>query len=109
MREADLAISNVDKMYNTVDDLPKGARWHCRELTVTGDRYDARGVRISETVEVWYRDPLECIRELLGNPRFAHVLAYSPEQVFCDPEGRVRRIDEMHTADWWGQLQVRHQ
>ena len=56
-RAAGLSISNVDKnhkMHNTVDGLPKGVQWHCRELTVTGDLLDAKGKQLSKMVEVWY-------------------------------------------------------
>lgn len=57
-------------------------------------------------MEVWYRDPVECVRELLGNPVFANVLAYAPERVYQDNQGDVRQIDEMWTGDWWWETQV---
>lgn len=73
---------------------------------MTGDLKDADGNALTETSEVWYRNPVECIRELLGNPLFAKMLAYAPERVYRDSQGKVRHLDEMWTADWWWDLQV---
>ncbi|KAG0691509.1 hypothetical protein DFH29DRAFT_986262 [Suillus ampliporus] len=41
------------------------------------------------------RDPVECIRELMGNPEFDHMVSYAPERV---------RFDEMWTGDLWWEL-----
>jgi Plavaka transposase len=60
----------------------------------------------SEEMELWRRDPVECIRELIGNPTFKDLLAYAPEQAFQDEEGNIRIFDEMWTGDWWWDLQV---
>ena len=95
----DLEFTNDTKLYKAVDGLPRGVTWHCREIKVKGDLTDEGGNQLTESVEVWYRDPIACIRELIGNPMFARVLAYAPERVFRDPEGRERHIDEMWTAD----------
>lgn len=62
-----------------------------------------------EEVELWSRDPIECIRELLGNPAFKDCMRYAPERVFEDKEGEVRVFDEMWTADWWWDTQVCHE
>lgn len=34
-------------------------------------------------------------------------MAYAPEQVYKDKEGKVRIYDEMWTANWWWDLQVK--
>ena len=101
-----MEISSSAKLYNAVDDLPKGMSWHCREIAVKGDLMDESGKQLTETVEVWYRDPIACVRELIGNPMFAKMLAYAPELVFRDAKGTERQIDEMWTADWWWKMQV---
>lgn len=76
------------------------------EVKLTGDLNDGEGRPMEETLELWYRDPVECIRELIGNPMFQEVMRYAPERVFRDRQGRVRQIDEMWTADWWWKIQV---
>lgn len=64
---------------------------------------------MSEELELWHRDPVDCIRELLGNPAFKDGMVFAPEQVYEDVEGKSRVINEMHTADWWWKIQVRNQ
>ena len=60
----------------------------------------------SEELELWMRDPVACIQELIGNPAFNGSMAYAPEKVYVDQEGRERRYDEMWSGDWWWKTQV---
>lgn len=75
-------------------------------MTLQGDLKDSDGQALTETLEVWYRDPVKCAQELIGNPMFRNHLAYAPERVYCDSQGVERHIDEMYTADWWWETQV---
>lgn len=59
-----------------------------------------------EHVELWRRDPVDCIRELMSNPAFDGHVSYVPEQVYQDPQGHNRVYDEMWTGDHWWNLQV---
>ena len=52
------------------------------------------------------RDPIDCIRELIGNPMFRDVMRYAPERVYVDEEGTDRLYDNMWTGNWWWDLQV---
>ncbi|KAK7012305.1 hypothetical protein R3P38DRAFT_3589170 [Favolaschia claudopus] len=56
-----------------IDALPSGPQWFCHAL---------EGEDKKEAVEVWYRDPVECVRELLGNPSFAGKQGYKPIRIF---------------------------
>ncbi|PSR97599.1 hypothetical protein PHLCEN_2v4306, partial [Hermanssonia centrifuga] len=105
IQDSGLDYPNKDRLYKAVDELPSGLDWQCKEIIQTGDLKNANGIALTETLEVWYRDPLDCIRELLGNPLFANTLAYAPEQVYRDREGTNRHIDETWSADWWWNLQ----
>ena len=91
-----------------IDALPtQGPEWTCDIVKAQGDRLDEDGqLMAAEEMELWRRDPVECVRELIGNPTFKDLLAYAPEQAFCDQEGKVRIFDEMWTGDWWWDLQV---
>jgi hypothetical protein len=60
-----------------------------------------------ERLELWRRDPVECVQELMENPAFRDHMAYAPERVYKDKEGKVRIYDEMWTANWWWDLQVK--
>jgi hypothetical protein len=61
----------------------------------------------SEELELWMRDPVACIRELIGNPAFNGSVAYTPEKVYVDQEGQERQYDKMWSGDWWWKTQVR--
>jgi len=86
-----------------VDRLPVGPKWTCDVIKVNGNKTDANRVAMTEDVELWRRDPVECIKELIGNPRFAESLVYAPVQVF---RGQSREYSEMNTANWWWTVQV---
>ena len=62
---------------------------------------------MSEQLELWYRDPIECVKELIGNLAFKDYISYVPEHVYMDKEGKIRVFDEMWTGDWWWEIQVR--
>lgn len=60
----------------------------------------------SEHLEMWYCDPLEIVRELLGNPIFKDVMQYMPIQLFMSADGREQVFNEMWTGEWWWRIQV---
>ncbi|OCH83751.1 hypothetical protein OBBRIDRAFT_808769 [Obba rivulosa] len=96
---------NKDHLLNAVDSLPNSVTWQCHEITVTGDIYNDESRPLTEKLELWFRDPLECIRELLNNPVFKEAMAYAPQKQYVDAEGKTRVIDEMSSADWWWNIQ----
>ena len=67
---------------------------------------DENGSCMVEDLELWFRDPVECVRELLSNPAFIDYISFAPEHVYSDSEGKERIFDEMWTADWWWETQV---
>ena len=72
-------------------------------MTVAGNKTDEHGQQLSEDVELWRRDPVECVKELMGNPRFASCMVYAPEKTF---NGGVREYNDMNSGDWWWSIQV---
>ncbi|KAG6810014.1 hypothetical protein H0H92_013700 [Tricholoma furcatifolium] len=88
-----------------IDKLPTGPEWHCKIVTVKGDLIGEDGELMTENLELWFRDPVEVVRELIGNPAFKEMMAYVPEQVFQDEACRERVFDEMWMANWWWNLQ----
>ena len=59
-----------------------------------------------EDLELWFRDPVDCVSELLANPAFINYISYAPERVYSDNEGKERIYDEAWTANWWWDMQV---
>ena len=89
-----------------VDKLPIGPEWRCSIIDITGDQLDEDGNAMTEHLELWHRDPVECVKGLIGNPAFKEFISYVPERVFMDDEGQVRVFDEMWTGNWWWDTQV---
>ena len=89
-----------------VDQLPISPKWKCSLIEVTGDQLDKDGNTMSKHLELWYRDPIKCIKELIGNPSFKNYMSYVLERVYQDDEGKVRVYDEMWTGNWWWETQV---
>ncbi|KAI0755864.1 hypothetical protein BC629DRAFT_1584640 [Irpex lacteus] len=102
-----VSFGSKDELYRRVDELPSGVGWHCREVVQEGDLKDVNGRPLTEKLELWYRDPVDCVKELMGNPVFKDHLAYAPTRVYQDRRGQVRQIDEMWTGNWWWDIQQR--
>jgi hypothetical protein len=62
---------------------------------------------MSAELELWRRDPVDCVRELIGHLTFKDMMVYAPEHAYADNEGKCRIYDEMWTCDWWWETQVR--
>jgi len=58
------------------------------------------------TLPFFYRDVLGCVRYLLHQIAYRDDLVYAPPREY-KPSGQ-RIYAEMHTADWWSDLQVEH-
>ena len=101
-----MSFHNSYSYLKKVDQLPTGSEWHCNVVTAQGDIIGENGSPMVEDLELWYRDPVDCMRELLSSPTFKDYISFTPEHVYSDSEGRERIFDEMWTADWWWETQV---
>ncbi|KAG0704055.1 hypothetical protein DFH29DRAFT_849443 [Suillus ampliporus] len=45
-------------------------------------------------------DPVECIKDLIGNPLFKDHMVYAPARAYTDSAGHHQVIDDMWTADY---------
>ncbi|KAG1889977.1 hypothetical protein F4604DRAFT_1876673 [Suillus subluteus] len=82
------SFHNNRSFLQKVDELPHGPAWSCKKS-------------LHEDVELWMRDPVECIKDLIGNPLFKEHMVYTPSRAYKDEAGSERLIDDMWTADWW--------
>lgn len=76
-------------------ELPGRPQFQCQDLTIAGD-----------TLQFYFRDVIQCIRTLYGDPEFAHDLVFAPERHYTDHQRTCRVYSEMHTGDWWWSVQV---
>ncbi|PIL31105.1 hypothetical protein GSI_05801 [Ganoderma sinense ZZ0214-1] len=54
-----------------------------------------------EAFEVFFRNILECIRALYGDPEFTPLLLLVPEKHYTDETKSERVYFDMHTGKWW--------
>ncbi|KAL0581893.1 hypothetical protein V5O48_000122 [Marasmius crinis-equi] len=102
-----LSFENKKEYLEKIDSLPRGTEWKLHKITLEGDLKSDDGSPLTEDVELWYRDPIECIRELMGNPMFREATRYVPEKLFTDAAGTNEVFNEMWTAEWWWKIQER--
>ncbi|KAJ7314250.1 hypothetical protein DFH08DRAFT_716947 [Mycena albidolilacea] len=100
------SFENKRTFLGAIDSLPIGADWNIRHIPLTGDILDDDGELRTETAELWFRDPVECVKELIGNPSFKDVMDYAPTRLFVDAEGAEEFFKEMSSASWWN-MQMR--
>ncbi|KAK0458986.1 uncharacterized protein EV420DRAFT_1629457 [Desarmillaria tabescens] len=90
-----------------IDELPSalGTEWKCEEFELVGNVLDKDGTPIMQTIELWKRDPLACIKELMQDPRFMKHMRYAPEKMYTDEGMKNQAFDEMATGKWWWAMQ----
>ena len=96
MRKSGVSFKNMCSFLKHVDSLPTGPAWICQTIDVGGD---VVGARKQETLELWRRDPVECMEELIGNPVLREMMAYVPEHAYVDAKGENRIYDKMWTGE----------
>ncbi|PIL30260.1 hypothetical protein GSI_07438 [Ganoderma sinense ZZ0214-1] len=92
-----LSFTSARELNAIVDDgLSSGRpRFIRREIKVAG-----------EVFEVFYRDIIQCICALYGDPEFTGLLVFTPERHYADADRTVRVYFDMHTGRWWWDTQA---
>ena len=85
------------ELHQKVDSLPERAGLWTEKTLYYPDKPD-------ETFTVRYRDPIEAVKTLLGDPSYAKDIVYKPQKIFGSNGSRIRT--EMWTGSWWNGLQV---
>ncbi|KAG1801292.1 uncharacterized protein BJ212DRAFT_1450065 [Suillus subaureus] len=71
-----LSYKNSKKLNKIIDkQLPGHPKFHCEQIVVTGKAFN-----------VFYRDVIECVTALYGDPDFAEFLVFTPEHHYADEE-----------------------
>ncbi|KAJ7734910.1 hypothetical protein B0H14DRAFT_3613817 [Mycena olivaceomarginata] len=80
--------------------LPIGVAGAGEHISLEGDLVDEDNQFKTEVAELWFRDPIECVKELIGNPVFKHVIDYAPSKLYDHPLGRKGSevVNEMSSA-----------
>jgi hypothetical protein len=92
-----LSYKNSRELNHLIDnELPGRPHFIREEINVAG-----------QVFELYRRDIIECIRELFGDPEFAPHLILVPEHHYTSQDKTDRIYHEMHTGQWWWDMQVR--
>jgi hypothetical protein len=91
-----LSYSSSNELNRIIDEnLPSQPRFERLEIVVVGEAFD-----------IYFRDILQCIRSLYGNPEFSSILAFAPERHYLDADQTNRLYHDVHTGKWWWETQV---
>ncbi|KZT19755.1 hypothetical protein NEOLEDRAFT_1077268, partial [Neolentinus lepideus HHB14362 ss-1] len=89
-----LSFKTANELNKKIDSLPTRPRFRREELLLGG-----------EVFELYYRNVIQCIRALYGDPEFAHHLVFRPERHYTDEDRTNRMYFDMHTGKWWWDTQ----
>ncbi|KDQ06336.1 hypothetical protein BOTBODRAFT_88598, partial [Botryobasidium botryosum FD-172 SS1] len=76
------SFKNAKAFFEHVDQLPHGPGFQQRSIEVIGDCIGDDGRPLRQELDIWARDPIECIREILQNPSFKEHTVYAPRRVY---------------------------
>jgi hypothetical protein len=104
----DLGFANVKNFEHAVDSLPTPDKssFECVSVELAGDKLDSGGQPLVEQMELWRRNVVDCVRDLIGNPAFRDVMAYAPHRAFRELEALRQIFDQAWTAEWWWDMQA---
>lgn len=86
----------MNELNSIIDNLPGRPSFKCQDVYIG-----------KEWVQFYYRDIVQCIRAIYGDPEFAADLVFAPERHYVDSERTQRVYSDMHTGNWWWSIQVR--
>ncbi|KAI0350324.1 hypothetical protein OH77DRAFT_1593589, partial [Trametes cingulata] len=76
------------------------------QLTSGRPRFRRREIIVAgEVFEIFYRDVIQCMRALYGDPELADLLVFTPERHYADADHNTRVYFDMHTGKWWWETQ----
>ncbi|THH20201.1 hypothetical protein EW146_g1111 [Bondarzewia mesenterica] len=86
----------TSKELNAIIDekLPSRPQFKRQTIVVDGVPFD-----------VYFRNIIQCIQALYGDPEFAPFLANAPIRVFTDEDKSNRIYHDVHTGNWWWEIQ----
>ncbi|KAJ3718126.1 hypothetical protein DFJ43DRAFT_1005854 [Lentinula guzmanii] len=99
------SFHNSRSLLRLIDSLECGPAFKCTPFRIEGDLKDMNGELRTEVLELWHRDPVEIIKELMGNSEFRGHQKYTPVQHYTDTDMKNREYSEMWTCDWWWNTQ----
>ncbi|KAH9003605.1 hypothetical protein EDB83DRAFT_2509552 [Lactarius deliciosus] len=92
----ELSYRNTRELDAIIDqELPGRPPFKCWDLLIGG-----------ETLHLYYRDIIQCLRSLFGDPKLARDMVFAPERHYTERDRTCRVYSDMHTGDWWWAVQT---
>ncbi|KAH8979026.1 hypothetical protein EDB83DRAFT_2537413 [Lactarius deliciosus] len=91
-----LTFKNTQELNDLVDSHHPGRPPFQRKEVLVGN----------EVCKVFYRDIIQCIRALFGDPDLAPYLIFAPKKHYINDERTERMYHDMHTGSWWWTTQA---
>jgi hypothetical protein len=79
--------------------LPKGPEWKCSTIATVHPT--------KNKINLYYRDPIECLQMLMRNPLLKDQLEFEPYHIFKTAEKTMRIYTEWLSGDAAWMMQVR--
>ena len=93
-----LSFKNIRSLHKTLDTIPSRAKWDSAYISFSDTHKEKHLIQ--------YRNPIDAIKSLFGNPAHANIMVYRPQKVFSSQDKGNRIYDEMWTGKWWNAIQV---
>lgn len=93
-----LSFHNANALHDKVDALPDDIPWESHNI-IFNDRPNEKHL-------IQYRNVIDAIKALLGEPSLSKHIVYRPSRIFTDQSRRRRIYSEMWTGTWWSAVQV---
>lgn len=93
-----LSFNSAKNLRNRAEMLPQGPQWRCKPWTASHPT--------KRPIKLFYRDPIECLRALFGNPLFADTMHYTPFREFKTAARLVRVYEEWMSGNRAWDIQV---
>ncbi|KAF9487940.1 hypothetical protein BDN71DRAFT_1485194 [Pleurotus eryngii] len=96
----DPPFANHDDLYATIDSVKHGdTSWKSFSVLYNGkvDLTTNPACWMTETYEVWYRDPLAIMEKQLANPDFRYEIDYAPKLVHANG---TRQYTDLMSGNW---------
>lgn len=94
-----MSFHTAKALRGRIEMLPKVPDWKSKKITIPG--YATR-----EPMHLFFRDALDCVEYLFGNPLFAGHMDFSPTRLYQTAEQMIRVYSEWMTGDIAWNMQV---
>jgi hypothetical protein len=93
-----LSFCSAKDLQDRAEMLPSGPPWMCKTLET---EYPAKN-----RIQLYYRDPVECLKSLMRSPLLKDYLSFTPRRLFEDMEKEVRVYTEWLSGNAAWSMQV---